>query len=129
MAAEFEASKPIYMQIVHKILLQIVRLERTAGEKLPSVREMAITLGVNPNTIQRTYGELERMQMVETKRGQGTFITENQLVLEKMVKKLQMETMELFVGNMQELGIEEEEMIEKLNSYLKKRKEGNDDTF
>ena len=76
MAKEFEASKPIYFQIAEKIFQQIVRGEMMPGEKLPSVREMAIQSGVNPNTIQRTYTEMERMGVVETKRGQGTFVVE-----------------------------------------------------
>jgi len=124
MTADFEASRPIYIQIVYKILLQIARHERSAGEKLPSVREMAISLGVNPNTIQRTYGELERMQVVETKRGQGTFITENRAVLDAMVKKLQRETIDLFVANMKELGISEDKMVDELKKYLMKKEGG-----
>ena len=77
MGADFHASKPIYMQIADKIIQQMVRHELKSGAKLPSVREMAIQTGVNPNTIQRTYAELERMAIVETKRGQGTFVVEN----------------------------------------------------
>ena len=50
---------------------------------MPSVREMAIQSGVNPNTIQRSYSEMERMGVVETKRGQGTFvINRNEIVIE-----------------------------------------------
>ena len=76
MSEEFDPSKPIYLQLSERINNQIVRKELSAGEKLPSVREMAIRSGVNPNTVQRTYSELERMGIVETKRGQGTFVTE-----------------------------------------------------
>lgn len=77
MVEEFDTTKPIYIQIMEMINKKIVRNEWKAGEKLPSVREMAVKTGVNPNTIQRTYSELERMGIVETRRGQGTFVTEN----------------------------------------------------
>lgn len=69
MGEEFQASKPIYMQIVDKIISEIVQSKQQPGDKLPSVREMAVQMGVNPNTIQRTYTELERMQIVEREGG------------------------------------------------------------
>ena len=64
MAEEFQTSKPIYYQLAERINRQIVRNELKAGDKLPSVREMAIHSGVNPNTVQRTYRELEGMGIV-----------------------------------------------------------------
>ncbi|KLV22363.1 GntR family transcriptional regulator [Niallia circulans] len=122
MADEFESSRPIYMQIVEKITQQIARYERMPGDKLPSVREMAIASGVNPNTIQRTYGELERMKIVETRRGQGTFITESEDIIEELRTKLQHDLLEQFIRNMQELGIKKEEMVQLLEIYLQEKK-------
>ncbi|AYV67297.1 MULTISPECIES: GntR family transcriptional regulator [Niallia] len=122
MADEFESSRPIYMQIVEKITQQIARYERMPGDKLPSVREMAIASGVNPNTIQRTYGELERMKIVETRRGQGTFITESEDIIEELRTKLQHDLLEQFIRNMQELGIKREEMVQLLEIYLQEKK-------
>ena len=52
---------------------------------------MAVQSGVNPNTIQRTYAELERMAIVETKRGQGTFVVENEKVIQELKIQLQIE--------------------------------------
>jgi GntR family transcriptional regulator len=118
MTEEYKAAKPIYVQIADKVILSIVRKELSPGEKLPSVREMAVRSGVNPNTIQRTYSELERMEVVETKRGQGTFVTEKEELFEEMKKKVQMEIMNNFVGSMQELGITREKMLADLASYL-----------
>ncbi|MEK4825218.1 GntR family transcriptional regulator [Niallia sp. FSL W8-0951] len=122
MGDEFESSRPIYMQIVEKITQQIARYERMPGDKLPSVREMAIASGVNPNTIQRTYGELERMKIVETRRGQGTFITESEDIIEELRTKLQHDLLEQFIRNMQELGIKKEEMVQLLEIYLQEKK-------
>lgn len=118
MGKEFQASKPIYMQIADKINKQIVRNELHPGDKLPSVREMAIQTGVNPNTIQRTYSELERMEIVETKRGQGTFVVENEQVIQKLKYQLQIEIISKFVHNMMELGYSEEEMVDSLKGYI-----------
>ncbi|MEH7343845.1 GntR family transcriptional regulator [Bacillus sp. JJ1532] len=121
MGEEFQASKPIYMQIVDKINQQIIRGELLPGNKLPSVREMAIQTGVNPNTIQRSYSELERMEIVETKRGQGTFVTENTNLIKELKGKLQMDIIEAFFTNMKELGFSEEEMVSGLEFFIKGR--------
>ncbi|WP_445490204.1 GntR family transcriptional regulator [Niallia sp. 03133] len=121
MADDYQSPRPIYMQIVDKIMLQVARNELKPGQKLPSVREMAIESGVNPNTVQRTYGELERMQIVETKRGQGTFITKNKEIVEEMRKKLQFEVVDQFISKMKELGMTEAEMIDQLHYYMKER--------
>jgi GntR family transcriptional regulator len=118
MGEEFHASKPIYMQIVEKINQQIIRGELLPGNKLPSVREMAVQTGVNPNTIQRTYSELERMEIVETKRGQGTFVTENDQMISQLKKNMQMNIIESFVKNMKELGFSDKDMVSGLEKYL-----------
>lgn len=118
MGEQFQASKPIYMQIVDKVKQQIIRGDLQAGSKLPSVREMAIQSGVNPNTIQRTYGELERMGMVLTKRGQGTFVTEEYDVIAALKRDMQDEVIQSFVSSMKDLGVHPEELIHKLEEYL-----------
>lgn len=119
----FQASKPIYMQIVDKLCQQIVRNEVKLGEKLPSVREMAIKAGVNPNTVQRTYSELERMMIVETRRGQGTFVTEEKELIDELKIHLQTDIIHSFVTNMKELGFSKEEMLKSLATYIEKEGE------
>ncbi|MBU8915239.1 GntR family transcriptional regulator [Bacillus sp. FJAT-29953] len=119
MTKDFQASKPIYIQIADHLSSQIVRGEMKPGEKLPSVREMAIQSGVNPNTIQRTYSEMERMGIVETKRGQGTFVTENEQVLQALKLQLQTTIIGAFVQNMKELGFSQEEMVQGLQQYFR----------
>lgn len=122
MGADFHASKPIYMQIADKIIQQMVRNELRSGDKLPSVREMAIHTGVNPNTIQRTYAELERMAIVETKRGQGTFVVENETLIQELKIQLQKDVISLFVNSMSELGFSEKEMVANLIGYFEEGK-------
>lgn len=118
MTEEYTASKPIYIQIADRIIREIVRKELSPGDKLPSVREMAVQSGVNPNTIQRTYSELERMDIVETRRGQGTFVTEREEVLTVLNEKVQREVIESFIRNMKELGLTKEQMIQGVEKYL-----------
>ncbi|WP_226673219.1 GntR family transcriptional regulator [Rossellomorea aquimaris] len=118
MTEEYTASKPIYIQIADRIIREIVRKELSPGDKLPSVREMAVQSGVNPNTIQRTYSELERMDIVETRRGQGTFVTEREEVLTVLNEKVQREVIESFIRNMKELGLTKEQMIKGVEKYL-----------
>lgn len=121
MGEEFNASKPIYFQLAERINRQILRKELQAGDKLPSVREMAIQSGVNPNTVQRTYSELERMGIVETKRGQGTFVTENESILVELRERLKEEQISSFVDDMKEMGFTVEEMMKGLEEHIRAR--------
>jgi GntR family transcriptional regulator len=116
-AEEFDTTKPIYIQIMEKINKKIVRNEWKAGDKLPSVREMAVQTGVNPNTIQRTYSELERMGIVETRRGQGTFVTENVEVIERLRERLKRDIVADFIRNMTEFGFTMNDIIASLKDF------------
>lgn len=118
MKDDFNRSKPIYMQLAERINRQIIRQEIKAGEKLSSVREMAIQSGVNPNTVQRTYSELERMGIVETRRGQGTFVTEKKETLIQLRETLKLQYLSTFVHDMQAMGFSEAEMVEGLQAYF-----------
>lgn len=71
------SSTPIYEQIEFGIKELILKGALKEGEKLPSVRELSSILTINPNTISKAYGELEREGVIETLRGKGTFITSN----------------------------------------------------
>jgi GntR family transcriptional regulator len=117
---EFNASKPIYLQLADRINRQIVSKELKAGEKLPSVRDMGIKYSVNPNTIQRTYSELEREGILETKRGQGTYVTEQEDRLIQLRDNLKHEQILLFVQVMQEMGYSSLEIISGLKDHLNK---------
>lgn len=123
---EFNASKPIYLQLADRINRQIVSKELKAGEKLPSVREMGIKYSVNPNTIQRTYSELEREGILETKRGQGTFVTEQEDRLVQQRENLKNEQILSFVQVMQEMGFSSYEIISGLQEHLRKFEQGDE---
>lgn len=121
MTEEFHATKPIYLQVADRICYSIVRGEIRSGDKLPSVREMAVEMGVNPNTIQRTYAEIERDGIVETKRGQGTFVKNDPALIASLRMRIQTEIMETFVENMKEIGLSKPEMLAAVQGFLKER--------
>lgn len=124
MTDEFNTSNPIYLQIAERINRQVIRGELKVGDKLPSIREMAVNTGVNPNTIQRTYSELERLSIAETKRGQGTFITENEEMLNRLREELKNKQITSFVGDMKEMGFTHEEIIDGIKQFLSGLEEG-----
>ncbi|AZV48475.1 MULTISPECIES: GntR family transcriptional regulator [Bacillus] len=117
MRQDFQSSKPIYLQIADQIFYRLVRQELVPGDKLPSVREMAIQTKVNPNTIQRTYSEMERLGIVETRRGQGTFIADKAELVDELKERLTREVFESFIHQMAELGLTKKEMLAGIKKY------------
>ncbi|AHC41426.1 GntR family transcriptional regulator [Bacillus amyloliquefaciens] len=125
MENEFQSSKPIYLQIADRIYYRLIRSELSPGDKLPSVREMAVQMKVNPNTIQRTYSEMERLGIVETRRGQGTFIAERSDLKAELKDRLTKDVFKRFIQEMAELGLSPEEMLEGIKQYAE---EANDES-
>lgn len=74
---EFDNSSPIWNQLLQEFSRRIVTGAWTPGERLPGVRELAAELGVNPNTVQRALGELDRAALTLTERTSGRFVTED----------------------------------------------------
>jgi len=108
---EFDNNLPIYLQIMQYIKRQIVTGTLKAGDKIPSVRELAAELQINPNTVQRTFQELEREEVVETKRGLGRYVTSEESKIMTIKKEMAGELLERFLTGMQELGIEEQDIV------------------
>ncbi|PRX39025.1 GntR family transcriptional regulator [Planifilum fimeticola] len=105
-----DLSQPLYEQILQQMRNAIVKGEMALGEKIPSVRDMARALKVNPNTVIRAYQELERDGLTETRRGQGTFITTSQERVERIRNELAQHAIEEFLEKMQSLGYSWEEI-------------------
>ncbi|ERH52041.1 GntR family transcriptional regulator [Bacillus velezensis] len=125
MENEFQSSKPIYLQIADRVYYRLIRSELSPGDKLPSVREMAVQMKVNPNTIQRTYSEMERLGIVETRRGQGTFIAERSDLKAELKDRLTKDVFKRFIQEMAELGLSPEEMLDGIKRYAE---EANDES-
>lgn len=117
MGIDFLPDKPIYQQLIERITGDIIRGTLRPGEKLPSVREYAIEAGVNANTMQRVYKELEQMEITETKRGQGSFVTEDEVKIAALRGEMKEQLVTSFIQNMEALGFSTSEMVD----YLQKR--------
>jgi transcriptional regulator, GntR family len=113
---EFTDQLPIYIQIMNYIKKKIITSELKGGDKLPSVRELSYELKVNPNTVQRSYQELERENLVYTQRGMGTFVIEDQNVLTNLRKEMAQSIIDKFVKEMKEIGFSYDEIVEILEN-------------
>ena len=82
---EFLDNQPIYLQIVDSIYESILRKEWSEGERIPSVREFAVSLEVNPNTVQRSYSYLQQKGIILNKRGIGYYILEGAFQLTQKI--------------------------------------------
>ena len=120
MSQSFNATQPIYLQIVQRLCRQIIRGELGTGDKLPSVRELAVQMGVNPNTAQRVYSEMELLHVAETRRGLGTFLTENEDRLKQLREELKNKQIENFITDMKEMGYTASEIVEGVRETLNK---------
>lgn len=118
---KFEENTPIYVQIMDYIKRKIITEEYKKGDKLPSVRELAEIIKVNPNTVQRAYQELEREEVAYTQRGMGRYITEDEGKIVKLKKQMAEEIINNFVDGMTKLGYNSNEMLETLHEILNKR--------
>lgn len=116
---EFNNNEPIYLQIIDVVKKAVASGELREGDKLPSVREMASSLGVNPNTLQRAYGELERLGITIRRRGMGSFINDNAGEAEGLKNIMGKEIAEKFLKEMNDIGIDKEEAIEILREIDK----------
>ena len=106
-----DSDRPIFIQILERIRMNIISGKYQPGEKLPSVRELAAGAAVNPNTMQRAFAELERAGLVYSKRTSGRFITEDQEMIEALKADIAKEKIRLFLESMQQLGYEKEQIL------------------
>ena len=110
----FDNERPIYVQLVEKIRLEIVSGKLKSGERLPSVRELALIARVNPNTMQKALAELEDEGLVYTERTNGKFVTNNKELIQKVKKELAKEKVNNYLNDMKNIGIAYEEAVKYL---------------
>ena len=107
----FNNERPIYVQLVENIRIQIISGKLNPGERLLSVRELALMVKVNPNTMQKALAELENEGLVYTERTNGKFVTTNIELIEKVKKELAEEKVNNYLNDMKNIGITYEEAI------------------
>ena len=111
----FDNNTPIYIQLVEQLKKYIISGKIKPGERLPSVRDLALQTKVNPNTMQKALIELENLKLIYTERTNGKYVTEDQKMIDKYKKQYASNLSKQYISSMKEIGLKQEEIIE----YLK----------
>ncbi|RJV30507.1 GntR family transcriptional regulator [Coprococcus sp. AF18-48] len=111
MSWTLDNDRPIYLQLMEHIQRDIIAGVYQPGDKLPSVRDLALEAAVNPNTMQKALSELERSGLVYSQRTSGRFITEDTEMLTQMKKELATEHIQEFFQKMEQLGFSRAELL------------------
>ncbi|MCD7736077.1 MAG: GntR family transcriptional regulator [Lachnospiraceae bacterium] len=119
---EYNTAIPIYLQVMTSIKRDIVTGRIKPGAKLPSVRDLALQYSINPNTVSRVYRELETEELCFTRRGMGTFVTEDAGRVEKLREDMAQELVREFLAGIRQLGMTDEEALQLLKQYREREK-------
>ena len=114
----YKEAGPLYEQIKESIRKMVISNAFLADEKLPSVREMASQLAVNPNAIERAYQELEQDGYVYRRKDEGTFVAKENRVNEMRRREL-MQKFDLVVRELSELSVSSNELAERVEVITK----------
>jgi GntR family transcriptional regulator len=106
---------PVYRQIINQIENAVVSGRMVVGDRLPTIRSLAVSLKINPNTIAKAYNELEIRGILETQVGSGTYISNKKPEVVDARQKRLREVAERFLGETAELGAGKDEVIKLLN--------------
>ena len=123
MSWEFQDHLPIYAQLMDTLKRRIITGRYLPGEKLPSVRELAAEAGINPNTVQRAFQELEREGLIYTQRATGKYVTENADEIKTARQELAKSQVADFLTTMQSLGYSVGDVIVLLQSFSESQEE------
>lgn len=113
----FDNERPIYIQLVEQLQIYIISGKINPGGKLDSVRELALKIKVNPNTVQRALNELESQNLIYTQRTNGKYVTTDVELIKKYKEKYATKQANIYFSSMKELGYTKEEAI----LYLKNK--------
>lgn len=108
---KFDDNQPIFIQLANVFISQIVSNNLKKGDKLPSVRDIAKEYKVNPNTVTKTIDELVNTGLFEVRRGLGTFVIEDENLINQKRKEHLDERLRAFVQEFEEFGINREELV------------------
>ena len=111
MAWKLNSDRPIYAQIIEELQFRIVSGEYQAGQRMPSVRELAAQAEVNPNTMQKALAEMEQKGLLHSQRTSGRFVTEDENMIQQTKENLAKEQITTFLKKMEQLGFSKEETI------------------
>ena len=111
MSWKVNPDRPVYVQLIERITTDIIAGIYLPGSKLPSVRDLAQTAGVNPNTMQKALSEMERTNLVYSQRTSGRFITEDLSMIDSLKTELASEQVKEFLEKMEKIGLSKEDII------------------
>ena len=112
---DFQRQKPIYLQIADRLMEQILAGQPAEGDRMLSVRDVAARMGVNPNTVMRSFDYLQGEEIIYTRRGMGYYVSEGarDRILAEQRREFLEEELPLIRQKMQVLGIDINQLIEK----------------
>jgi GntR family transcriptional regulator len=115
------SAEPVYAQIARQAREAVARGTLRPGDQLPTVRELALELVINPNTIAAAYREMERAGLVNTQRGRGTFIAEIQSPASAGERRRQLQKhVDVLLTEATHLGLNEEEILNAVRAAARK---------
>ena len=114
---EYNAAAPIYLQVINDLKKKMVKGELKPGEKMPSGRDLAVAYKVNQNTAARIYREMEMSGYCFTKRGIGTFVSEEENMFQDLKKEMADELLKNFMHEMSGLGYQKDDIISQIADY------------
>ena len=117
---QFDPNSPIWLQVMKSIETDIAAGRILPGEKLPGGRELALSFSINPNTAARVYQELEKTGLCGTRRGMGTFVTEDSQRIRELREEILQEAIRQFLQRMQELGVSSGDAAEMVRKEAEK---------
>lgn len=115
-------NRPIYLQLMERIQQDIISGVYGPGDKLPSVRELALEASVNPNTMQKALSELERSGLVHSQRTSGRYTTRDEQMLKQLKHDLAFQHIQEFMEKMKQLGFAEAEIFQLLQEVISNTK-------
>lgn len=116
MKLDFDNNTPIYIQLVEQLKIDIISGKLMPGERLLSVREFALKLKVNPNTMQKALQELEELKLIYTERTNGKYVTDDEVLISVFKKKHALELSNKYFLGMEDIGFDKNSTIEYLKS-------------
>ena len=122
-ALDLRSGVPVYRQLIDQVRGGVASGSLVSGDQLPTVRQLAVDLAINPNTVMRAYRELELGGLLETHQGTGTFISEKKLEMKSAERERQLGQMAgEFAARAGAAGFTVEDLIDRLRDLLPKRR-------
>ncbi|WP_214701110.1 MULTISPECIES: GntR family transcriptional regulator [unclassified Exiguobacterium] len=119
MNMQFNTRAPVYLQVVDYFKKKMALGELKAGDEMPSRRELANDLKINPNTVQKAFKEMEDQQLITTERNRPSRVTTDDAILKHIRSEIVDDAVAVFVESIQELDVSVDELVEKIKRQYK----------